>query len=68
MIAKNKKKIDEALNKVSDEYVNDILEYLNVLQSKPKPLQINMSSMLLSEQSLAKEGLSKEEEEAWAHL
>ncbi len=68
MIAENKKKIDETLNKISDEYVSDILEYLSTLQSKPKRSPTDISSMLLSEQSLAKEWLSKEEEEAWAHL
>lgn len=68
MIAENKRKIDETLNKVSDDYVSDILQYLNNLQSKQKPTQTDNSSMLLSEQSLAKEWLSKEEEEAWAHL
>lgn len=68
MIAENKRKIDETLNKISDDYVSDILQYLNNLQSKQKPTQTDNSSMLLSEQSLAKEWLSKEEEEAWAHL
>ena len=68
MIAENKKKIDEHLNKISDEYVSDILEYLNNLQLNQKSSQADNSSMLLSEQSLAKEWLSKEEEEAWAHL
>ena len=68
MIAENKKKIDETLNKISDEYVNDILEYLKALQSKQKFIGADHSSMLLSEQSLATEWLSKEEEEAWAHL
>ncbi len=64
MIAENKKKIDETLTKISDEYVGDILEFLDKLESS-RP---DKSSMLLSEQSLAKEWLSKEEEEAWAHL
>ncbi len=68
MIAENKKKIDETLNRISDEYLTDILEYLNTLQSKQKAGVVDISSMLLSEQSLAKEWLSNEEEDAWAHL
>lgn len=68
MIAENKRKIDETLNKISDDYVSDILQYLNNLKSKQNLTQADNSSMLLSEQSLAKEWLSKEEEEAWAHL
>ncbi len=58
MIAGNKKKIDETLTKISDEYVGDVLEFLDKLESS-RPYK---SSMLLSEQSLAKEWLSKEEE------
>ena len=68
MIAENKRKIDETLDKVSDEHVSDILQYLNALQSKQKSGLADHSSMLLSEQSLSKEWLSKQEEEAWAHL
>ncbi len=68
MIAENKRKIDESLNKISDEYVNEILQYLDALQLKQKSGRADHSSMLLSEQSLAKEWLSKEEEDAWAHL
>ena len=68
MIAENKRRIDETLNKISDEYVNDILHFLNELQSKQKSGLPDYSSMLLSEQSLGKEWLSKEEEEAWVHL
>lgn len=68
MIAENKKKIEETLNKISDEYVVDILKYLNALQSQQKTGESYNSSMLLSEQTLAKEWLSNEEEEAWSHL
>lgn len=68
MIAENKKKIDETLNKIPDQYVGEILEYLSTLQYKQKDLPTDDSSMLLSEESLAKEWLSKEEEEAWSHL
>ncbi len=64
MIAENKKKIDETLNRISDEYLTDILEYLNTLQSKQKAGVVDISSMLLSEQCLAKEWLSNEEEDA----
>ncbi len=68
MIAENKRKIDETLDTISDEYLSDILQYLNALQSQQKSGLADHSSILLSEQSLAKEWLSKEEEEAWAHL
>lgn len=68
MIAENKRKIEEKLNKISDEYVGDILKFLNGLQPKQKTHDADISSMLLSEQSLAKEWLSKEEEDAWSHL
>ena len=68
MIAENKKKIDESLNEIPDQYVNDILAYLNALHLKQKVIGADYSSMLLSEQSLAKEWLSKEEEDAWSHL
>lgn len=68
MIAENKKKIDETLNKIPDRYVGEILEYLSGLQSKQKDPPTDNSSMLLSEESLAKEWLTKEEEEAWSHL
>jgi hypothetical protein len=64
MIAENIEKIDGSLNKIFDEYVNEILQYLDALQLKPKFGRADHSSMLLSEQSLAKEWLSKEEEEA----
>lgn len=68
MIAENKKKIVETLNEIPDEYAVAILEYLNTLQSKKKNRDTDISSMLMAEESLAKEWLSKEEEEAWAHL
>lgn len=68
MIAENKRKIDETLNKISDDYISDILQYLNNLQLKQNGTGTDNSSMLLSEQSLSQEWLSKEEEEAWAHL
>lgn len=68
MILENKKKIDKTLDEISDEYLNDILEYLNALQLKQKLPGTDLSSALLSEKSLTKEWLSNEEEEAWAHL
>lgn len=67
MIAENKRKIEEKLNKISDDHVEVILKFLNGLQTKPT-YDADISSMLLSEQSLAKEWLSKEEEDVWQHL
>ena len=67
MIVENKRKIDETLNEIPDEYVNEILEYLNSIQLKQK-LTADNSSMLLSEKSLSAEWFTKQEEDAWAHL
>ncbi len=68
MTTENKKVIAETLNKVPDELVPDILNYLNSLKSGQKLEKQDLSSMLLSERSLKKNWLSKEEDEAWAHL
>jgi hypothetical protein len=68
MIAENKRRIEERLNIIPDRYVSDILKYLNSLPVNQKTPNADLSSMLLSESSLAKEWLSKEEEDAWSHL
>jgi hypothetical protein len=68
MLAENKRRIEETLSMISDEYVEDILKYLESLNAKQKTPDRELSSMLLSEPSLAKEWLSKEEEDTWAHL
>lgn len=68
MITDNKRKIEEKLNRIADEYVEDILNFLNVLQAEIIKHHRNTSSLLLSEKSLAKDWLSKEEEDAWPHL
>lgn len=67
MITENKKVIVANLDKISDDYVSAILEFLNYLEFKQQQSKPDYSSMLLSENSLAKDWLTKEEE-AWAHL
>ncbi len=70
MIIENKKMIQEYLEQLPDKYLNEILEYLHFLEFKNRNGNGNadVSSMLLSQNSLAKEWLSPEEDEAWAHL
>ncbi|MBA2561612.1 MAG: DUF2281 domain-containing protein [Chitinophagaceae bacterium] len=64
----NKKKIQEYLEQLPDKYLNEILEYLHFLEFKNRNEIADFSSMLLSEDSLAKEWLTSEEDEAWKHL
>ncbi len=68
MVTENKKIIIENLDSISDDYITDILDFLHYLEFKQQQLKPDYSSMLLSENSLAKEWLTDEEEEAWAHL
>ncbi len=68
MIIENKEQIDKYLEYLPDEYLNDVLAYLRFLSFKNKQENIEVSSMLLSEQSLAKEWLTPKEDEAWQHL
>lgn len=68
MIIENKKMIQEYLEQLPDKYLNEILEYLHFLEFKNRNGNADVSPMLLSENSLAKEWLSPEEDEAWAHL
>ncbi len=68
MIIENKKKIQEYLEQLPDKYINEILEYLHFLEFKNKNENADISSMLLSENSLAKEWLTPEEDKAWEHL
>ncbi len=62
------KKIQEYLEQLPDKYLNEILEYLQSLQFKNRNDNADVSSMLLSENSLAKEWLTPEEDKAWEHL
>jgi hypothetical protein len=50
-----------------DKYLNEVIEYLRFLELKSEGKSLDKSSMLLSEQSLAKDWLTPEEE-AWKHL
>ncbi len=68
MVEENKKKIQEYLEQLPDKYLNKILEYLQSLQFKNRNENADVSSMLLSENSLAKEWLTHEEDKAWEHL
>ena len=64
MLSENKDKVQQYLERLPDKYLNEVIEYLRFLEFKSK----DKSSMLLSEQSLAKDWLTSEEEEAWKHL
>ncbi len=68
MIVENKKKIQEYLENLPDKYISEILEYLHFLEFKSRNELADTSSMLLSEDALAKDWLTKEEDEAWQHL
>lgn len=68
MIGDDKKKIHEYLEHLPDKYVGEILEYLRFIEFKSKNEKADVSSMLLSERSLAKDWLTPEEDEAWKHL
>ncbi len=68
MLAENKKKIQEYLERLPDKYLGEILEYLHFLKFKSRDEQADISSMLLSEDALAKDWSTLEEDEAWKHL
>ncbi len=68
MIIENKKKIQEYLEQLPDKYINEIPEYLHFLEFKNRNESGDVNSMLLSENSLAKEWLTPEEDKAWEHL
>ena len=55
MIIENKKKIQEYLEQLPDKYMNEILEYLQFLEFKTRNENADTSSMLLSEDALAKD-------------
>jgi hypothetical protein len=66
MLIENKEKIQNYLERLPDKYLNEVIEYLRFLEFKNEIT--DRSSMLLSEQSLAKDWLTAEEEEAWKNL
>jgi hypothetical protein len=68
MLIENKDKVQQYLERLPDKYLNEVIEYLRFLEFKSKDKSSDKSSMLLSEQSLAKDWLTSEEEEAWKHL
>jgi hypothetical protein len=68
MITENKQIIIKSLDNLSDSYLEDVVTYLRFLEYKQKSEKIDISSILLSEKSLAKEWLSNEEDVAWQHL
>lgn len=68
MTIDNKKKIQEYLEQLPDSYLTAILEYLHFLEFKNRNEKADISSMLLSEDALAKDWLTPEEDKAWEHL
>ncbi|MEP6513392.1 MAG: hypothetical protein ABJA79_05960 [Parafilimonas sp.] len=68
MISENKKKVDTYLDKISDDYLNEVLNFLKFLELNQTQSIQDKTSMLLSEDSLAKEWLTHEEEAAWKDL
>lgn len=68
MIAENKQKIEEYLEHLPDKYLSEIVQYLYFLEFKSRNENTDISSMLLSEDALAKDWLTTEEDEAWQHL
>jgi hypothetical protein len=51
-----------------DAYLEEVIEYLRFLQFKNKNKIRDTSSTLLSEQTLSKDWLTTEEDEAWKDL
>ena len=68
MITENKEKLLQCLEKLPDAYLEEVIEYLRFLQFKNKNKIRDTSLMLLSEQSLSKDWLTTEEDEAWKDL
>jgi hypothetical protein len=68
MITENKEKLRQYLEKLPDAYLEEVIEYLRFLQFKNKNKIRDTSSMLLSEQTLSKDWLTTEEDEAWKDL
>ena len=68
MLIENKEKIQHYLEHLPDTYLIEVIEYLRFLEFKSKNKITDRNSMLLSEQSLSKDWLTTEEDEAWKHL
>ncbi len=68
MLINNKEKIQRILEQLPDNYVNEVLEYLLFLEFRSKNKITDKNSMLLSEETLAKDWLTPEEDEAWKNL
>ena len=68
MLIGNKEKIQHYLEQLPDKYLSEVVEYLRFLEFKINNKTADKSSMLLSEQSLSKEWLTIEEDEAWKDL
>ena len=68
MLIGNKEKIQRYLEQLPDKYLSEVVEYLRFLEFKINNKTADKSSMLLSEQSLSKEWLTIEEDEAWKDL
>jgi hypothetical protein len=68
MSIKNKKEVEQYLERLPDKYLNEVIEYLRFLEFKSKNKTEDRSFMFLSEESLAKDWLTPEEEEAWKDL
>jgi hypothetical protein len=68
MPTENKEKIQRYLERLPDKYLTEVIEYLRFLEFKSKNKIADKSSMLLSEQSLSKDWLTIEEDEAWKDL
>jgi len=68
MLINNKEKIQRILEQLPDNYVNEVLEYLLFLEFRSKNKITDKNSMLLPEETLAKDWLTPEEDEAWKNL
>ena len=54
------------LNKVPEKFLDEILDYINIL--KEKLIKQKLETALMSESSLKKDWLQPEEDEAWQDL
>ena len=68
MLIENKQKVQQYLERLPDKYLNEVIEYLRFLEFKNKNKIPDTSSSFLSEQSLGKDWLTPEEDEAWKNL
>ena len=67
MITEHKEKNQHYLSQLPDKHLEEIIEYLKFLQLKDENKASDRNYMLLSEDALAKDWLTSEEEEAWKH-